>query len=248
MASGYRVSPGRRRPASLILALVAHVLIILALFWAAPKPPPPREVDPDPKTFSLYPAPNDVTRPSPAKVASFAAKTASAAPARPRSPAPATVPMPPRPVPVPSPMPMTMLPGGMELFDAGDIGKLTSRDEETDERDDSKTMAVYGPGEGPGGERMYDAQLLSLPTWSQIVTYLPDRKVQAGYAIIGCRVGDNNSLENCRQLAESPPGSGFARALRLAAWQFRILPPRIGKRRLGYWVRVKITVSELGPQ
>ena len=45
-------------------------------------------------------------------------------------------------------------------------------------------------------------------------------------------------------MGESPMGSGFGRAVRLAAWQFLVLPPRVdGKVMVGSWVRIRIDYS-----
>ncbi len=85
--------------------------------------------------------------------------------------------------------------------------------------------STYGPGEGPGGQRLFNAEWYREPTRAEMVTYMPAR-TQAGWGIIACRTIEKFHVENCRELAESP-GSGIARGLRQASWQFLVRPPRI---------------------
>ncbi len=76
---------------------------------------------------------------------------------------------------------------------------------------------------------------------AQLRTYLPREVARGSWALIACQTITHNQVENCAQLGESPRGSGLSKAMRLAAWQFRVRPPRIdGKPMVGTWVRIRI--------
>jgi hypothetical protein len=102
--------------------------------------------------------------------------------------------------------------------------------------------APFGPGEGPGGAPLYNAEWVREPTDAELSPYLSAAKVRTpgSWAMIACKTIENNRVENCQNLNESPAGSGLAKALRLAAWQFQVRAPRAGnKPLLGVWVRIR---------
>lgn len=102
--------------------------------------------------------------------------------------------------------------------------------------------SAEGSGDGPGGARVYNAEWYREPTRAEMSPYMgAARGGGAGdWAMIICRTVERFHVEDCREVDESPRGSGLARALRQAAWQFLVRPPRVdGKAQVGAWVRIR---------
>lgn len=242
-ASDRASPPLRRRVGAFTLAIAAHALVVWLLLTLAPRltRDPPTE-----STFELVPLPATTT-PAPAVTRAqrerARAERASAAPAA-RPPAPPVVEPPPTPTPpVPAETPFPALLPGLERFDLAGVRGTATPDGNAGSGADS--AAAYGPGEGPGGERLYNAEWYREPPRSALAAYLPPGGAPPGWAMIACRTVPDYRVENCRILGESPVGSGLARALRQAAWQFRVLPPRIGGRPIiGAWVRIRFDFEQ----
>lgn len=95
-------------------------------------------------------------------------------------------------------------------------------------------------GRAPNGEILYAAEWARHPTNAELGGYLP-RNTQDGWGLVACRTAPENRVENCIELDQSPRGSHLARAVRQAAWQFRVRPPRKnGRPLIGSWVRIRI--------
>jgi hypothetical protein len=207
----------RSRIISALLAAVPTGLIILMLLAVSALGPRPRETKPLVVTFNLKPPPPPERARSVVKV-----ENASHASAPHQQKVP--------------PLNMVML--TRQDYAASDIAVLPSHKasgvQGTDAGSDS------GTSDGPGGEKMYDVAWYREPTHAELAPYLPATGPEVGSAVIACRMIEKFHVEDCRELGESPSGSGLSRALRLAAWQFLVRPPRIGGRSiLGGWVRIR---------
>lgn len=129
-------------------------------------------------------------------------------------------------------------------FDAMDLSKLpASGSAGAGEAKGSGqgNKGMMGPGLGPGGAQLYPVAWLREPYESELRPYLAAvKRIPPGAsADIACRMGEHNRVENCQIIGENPRGTGLAQALRKAAWQFLVKPPRIdNKPQLGVWVRI----------
>lgn len=242
--SSYRADASlRSRSTSFLLALLIVALFVFLLMELGVVPSLPKEEKNDPITVTMLGG-------SKAQVhKTVSVKRASRGAATPVPKVTKTVTRvvvtPPK-VP-PPPIPWNVIPLTKEEFAQSDISTKPTRSaapapgaDGDNGNDDSKdSSATYGPGEGPGGERLYNAEWYTRPTDAQMAFYLPKNGVTSeGYGDVACKTIPNFKVEDCQELGETP-GSGFARAVREASWQFRVRPPSVGGRpQIGAWVRI----------
>ncbi len=229
--------PDRRRVTSVVLALVVEALLIVLLIIFGPQFTPQGKLK-RPTSFSLLPDAEKDAATSPERRAAAKAQAAKAASAAVPVPNPEPIPPPPPVIPPNAVAKTGGLPGVIPL--AGlDIGKMKGDGDSGSDAGDSKL--AYGPGLGPGGMPLYRAEWYREPTNAEINGYLKAPPPNGAWALIACRTIDNYHVDNCRTLDESPPGSGLARDMRQAAWQFLVRPPRRGgKPLIGSWVSIRI--------
>lgn len=225
----YRQSRGSRAGAFL-LALAMSGFVLTVLMWMGALRPPVQFEGADFTAVNL-----SETR-AVAK-ARTAAKAAVAAPAAllPPPRAVRTPVVPPPALKLPS---LTLIPLTRAEMASADIGKMARPVAGSPGAGSGKT---FGPGEGPGGVQLLRAQWYREPLPAELSSYMPRRTFPPGaWATIACRTIAHYHVEDCRELSESPAGSGLSRALRQAAWQFLVRPPRLdGKAQVGAWVSIR---------
>ncbi len=227
-----RPSPGQRALV-IALTLLAEVAFLIILLGLSPNVSLKVEQGTPPVTIDLTPdAPvkRAAARPRPATAKARAASVTRRKPAE-RPPTPLAK----------SPL-VTMSNADLAATDISKLGSAAGTAQAS-----ADNGASYGPGEGPGGARLYNAEWVVEPSRAQLAGYLPGGAPEGSWALIACQTVEHYHVENCAQLGEGPRGSGLARAMRLAAWQFLVRPPRVdGKAMVGAWVRIRFDFNANG--
>lgn len=170
------------------------------------------------------------TRAAPAR-----AKHVAISPVAVRKPAPE-----PKKPKVPTFSPSPLIEMSSDELAAADITAI-SKAAEANGEGDSKTV-----GRGPNGELLYAAEWAREPTDAELSGYLP-KNAPDGAGLVACRTIPGDRVDDCIELGNDPPGSHLASAVRQAAWQFRVRPPRKGGKELvGSWVRIRIDYYHTG--
>ena len=235
--SAYGSQTARSRITAGLLALAAGIGLFLLLLTMGVLPD--RLVESNVlATFDVRPKADTDTRSAPKAAA-------------PATPTPRTV-VPP-PVLVPPPPPVTFPPEMIILsrqdFAAADVAKIARSPNTGGGTDGAARTADSGTGDavgtGPDGQPMYNAQWYREPTRAEMATYMPKRRLGGdAWGLIVCRTIERYRVDDCHELGESP-GSGISGAMRQAAWQFLIRPPRKGGQpMIGAWVRIRFDISE----
>jgi periplasmic protein TonB len=228
----YDRQPLQRRLSGFALALAINIGLLLVLMTLGVIPPPSQRsmsgivVDLIPEQRSASPTTSqrlEIQRPH--------------VEANKPVPKPPRIILPVKPTIVPPPKPATKESPWLEMSSAdmaaADISKLPKAG--SGGGGDSEVI-----GRGPNGEAMYAAEWAREPTDAELAGYLP-KNAPDGYGLIACKTAPQNRVEDCIELENSPPGSHLASAVRQAAWQFKVRPPRKGGRPLiGSWVRIRI--------
>ena len=214
-------TPLQRRVSGLALALGVNFLLLLVLLTLGVIPLPTRE--PSQATIvDLLPESH-----------AAAAKAAAPKPRQVTQPIHQPHKMPPIKSPIPAKVPLPLLEMSSAEMAAADISKLGGSG--SGSAGDSEEV-----GRGPHGEILYAAEWAREPTDAELSGYLP-KNAPEGSGLIACKTIPGNRVDDCIEIGNDPPGSHLASAVRQAAWQFHVRPPRKnGKPMIGEWVRIRI--------
>lgn len=239
--TGYQPGSPRQRLISTLLSAGIIVLALLIAIYQTAVAPALKKAS-NPVTFDIPGEDADSGAKAPEK-----AKQAEKSEEKQPKQAEVKVETPVPPVETPTPTPVekpafSFLKVSRADMAAADIGAMKTPGNAAAAPGGGNSGSTYGPGDGPGGAVLYNADWFKEPTDAQLGGYLPANVPPNGWGMIACQTIDNYRVENCQILGESPRGSGFGRAVLNAAWQFQVLPPRVnGKPQIGEWVRIRIT-------
>ena len=234
LPSPYERPPLRRRASGLGLALAINLGLLLILMTLGIIPPMARKSS-NGTVVELIPEGRKSEQPQRRQQQTKHAEVREQQPVP--KPPPIRLPVKPSITPPPTPKPSTQPWIEMSKADlaAADISNMKSSDAGSE--GDSEEV-----GHGPHGEVLYAAEWARHPTDAEIGGYWP--RNTAGWGLVACKTIPGNRVQDCVELDQSPRGSHLASAVRQAAWQFKVRPPRKNAREMiGAWVRILIEVN-----
>jgi protein TonB len=230
LPSVYERQPLTRRASGVALAIGVNLLVLLLLLTIDHfAPTPPNAVR---RTIvDLISEPQAST--DEAKSRSEPVKPHQEARAAPKPP---PIVLPSKPTIVNPPRPREKSPALIHMsadeLAAADIGNLPKS---SGSEGDSEEV-----GRAPNGDVLYAAEWARHPTDAELGGYLP-ANAPDGFGLVACKTMPDDRVEDCVELDQEPHGSHLASAVRQAAWQFRVRPPRKnGRPLIGAWVRIRI--------
>jgi protein TonB len=228
----------RRRIASMALTIAIHVGLLLLLLELAP--PLKRLIRSGGSQLITVSTAPDAQEETASSSATRTHRTHAASP-------PAAAVVPPPKIVLPDKAAPWVLTPGLERFDVRQVPQTQRATANSDASATDEANADSGDhpaAYGPGGQPLYDADWYREPTDAELAFYLKKARPGPGFAVIGCQMVARYHVANCFPIDESL-GSGLARAMVEASWQFQVLPPRIGnKQQLGTWVRIRFDFRE----
>ena len=234
LPSPYDRQPLKRRASGFALAVAINLVLLLVLMTLGIIPPPASQNTLSGIVIDLSPESRSSSSTRKSKVQPRHVTKEQPTP----KPPPIILPVKPTIAPPPrsSKKPSPWIEMSSEEMAASDISKIPAAG--SGSAGDSEVV-----GRGPNGEALYNAEWAREPTDAELSGYLP-RNAPDGYGLIECRTMPNDRVEDCIELENYPAGSHLASAVRQAAWQFRVRPPRKGgKPLIGSWVRIRIDYS-----
>lgn len=222
----------RRRIAGVALAIAIEILLVLLLLTLGPKEFGKPKGDGRPNTFQLAPE-RKADKPEKSATKKKQEKVATK-----------SVVQPPPAAPVVPPVLNPNIPGLIvltrEQYAAADIGKIKSEPSQSADAGEGDSVAI---GTGANGEPLFNAEWYREPRSAELQFYYP-KSFRGGSALIVCKTAPKFHVEDCRSLGEDPPGTGLARGMINASWQFLVRPPRKGgKALIGALVRIQFDVT-----
>ncbi|MBW4329973.1 hypothetical protein KY084_03675 [Stakelama sp. CBK3Z-3] len=249
------------RFAGLLLALLVELLLALLLLTLA-KPTLFKQADSQ-QSLSVFDVPDSADQSEKAdKSPTEQAKPSQQPQPRPQ-PETAQQPTPPppdRPRPPPQPTKQTT-PPWIELSQSEMASSdIRSKAPPAPTVSAAPSKPVYGPvappgtgigandtpqvGTAPNGEPLYAASWYREPYDDELRGFLSSAS-GPGWGLIACKTAPQYRVEDCQIIDEYPEGSGIARAVQAAAFQFKVRPPRVGgKQQIGAWVRIRIDYQQ----